>query len=53
MEIKCRDIQGVENTRDGDEVPLEGGGLEEEGSQLWGPTGYGKWGLLSCSYLLI
>lgn len=35
MEIKRRDIQGVESTRDGGEVPLEGGGLEEEGSRLW------------------
>lgn len=35
MEIKCGDIQGVQSTRDGGEVLLEGGGLEEEGSQLW------------------
>ena len=35
MEIQCGDIQGVQSTRDGGEVLLEGGGLEEEGSQLW------------------
>ena len=35
MEIKCGDIQGVQSTSDGGEVLLEGGGLEEEGSQLW------------------
>lgn len=51
--MKCRDFQGVESTRDGAEAPLEGGGLEEEGSRLWGSGGCGEWGLLSCIYLLM